>query len=91
MFSVGTLHQGCNPGESPSVNVMLATAPKGALRLPMYRLYRLDGAGKIMNAQWIEAGDDEHARNQAREAAAGDSFELWERKRLVARSEDSSR
>lgn len=44
-----------------------------------------------MNAQWIEAGDDEHARNQAREAAGGDIFELWERKRLVARSEDSSR
>lgn len=70
---------------------MLATAPKGALHLSMYRLYRLDGAGKIMNAQWIEAGDDEHAWSQAREVAAGDGFELWERKRLVARSEDGAR
>ena len=56
----------------------------------MYRLYRLDGAGKIMNAQWIEAGGDDDAQSQARKAALGDGFELWERKRLVARSENGS-
>jgi hypothetical protein len=52
--------------------------------LPSYRLYRLDGAGKIISADWIEAADDEQARREASDRAEGGRFELWDRKRLVS-------
>lgn len=50
-----------------------------------YRLYRLDGAGKISSAEWIEAADDEDAERQARDANSDGMVELWDRNRLVAR------
>ena len=53
--------------------------------MPNYRLYRLDGAGKITNAEWIEAHGDDHALDQARGRADSGSFELWEKNRLVER------
>ena len=53
--------------------------------MPSYRLYRLDGAGKISTADWIHADDDHEARNQARDRADGAHYEVWERNRLVAR------
>ena len=53
--------------------------------MPNYRLYRLDGAGKIMNAEWIEAGGDEDALVEARQRSDAGSFELWEKNRLVER------
>ena len=53
--------------------------------MPNYRLYRLDGAGKIMNAEWVEADGDENALAEARQRAAAGSFELWEKNRLVER------
>ena len=51
--------------------------------VPNYRLYRLDGAGKITSADWIDAEADEQALEQARDHAGGGRFELWERERLV--------
>jgi hypothetical protein len=61
--------------------------------LPTYRLYRLDGAGKIVAAGWIEAADDDEAVREAQSqtTAAGGTFELWERNRLVARSRGGQR
>jgi hypothetical protein len=53
--------------------------------LPNYRLYRLDGAGKIMSAEWVEAPDDDGARDEARSRSDSGSFELWEKNRLVER------
>lgn len=53
-----------------------------------YRLYRLDGAGKIDAAEWIEADDDVQALNLARGRGAGSPFELWYGKRLVVRKAD---
>jgi hypothetical protein len=52
--------------------------------LPTYRLYRLDGAGRISGAEWIEAADDDEARLKARSQSSG-RYELWERYRLVRR------
>ena len=56
--------------------------------LPTYRLYRLDGAGKIVAAGWIEADDDDAALRQAQAEtrASGGTYELWERNRLVAKN-----
>jgi hypothetical protein len=51
--------------------------------LPTYRLYRIDGAGKITSAEWIEAPDDSRALDMVRERSAGGRFELWQRERLV--------
>jgi len=57
----------------------------GGCPLRTYRLYRLDGAGKISAAEWIEAVDDDEARLRAHESLDGASYELWEQKRLVGR------
>jgi len=54
--------------------------------LPAYRLYRLDGAGKITSADWIDAESDSAALNEAKQAVDGARFELWARNRLVERS-----
>jgi hypothetical protein len=52
--------------------------------LPNYRLYRLDGVGKIVGADWLEAEDDRQALEDAEERAGGSRYELWDRKRLVS-------
>jgi hypothetical protein len=54
--------------------------------LATYRLYRLDGAGRISGADWIEAVNDEDARSKARSECGSGGYELWERYRLVERS-----
>lgn len=58
----------------------------GVRVLPNYRLYRLDGAGRISGAEWIEAADDDDARAKARADCGAGTYELWERYRLVERS-----
>jgi hypothetical protein len=50
-----------------------------------YRLYRLDGAGKIVSAEWLEADDDDHAERLARDSGTDGTCEIWQRNRLVAR------
>lgn len=54
--------------------------------MPNYRLYRLDGAGRINGAEWVDAADDVEARSKALTQCPSGSFELWERKRLVERA-----
>ena len=50
-----------------------------------YRLYCLDGAGKIRLADDIDASDDIDAISKAREAHRGGlKCEIWQRNRLVA-------
>lgn len=76
----------CNLRESPRRAFVLITCfHPGEFALSNYRLYRLDGAGKITNAEWIEAGGDADALAEARQRAATGSFELWEKNRLVER------
>lgn len=65
--------------------MLLACPRRGTWGVPNYRLYRLDGAGKITNAEWIEASADEDARREAASRAGLSSFELWEKSRLVER------
>ena len=55
--------------------------------MPNYRLYRLDGAGRISNAEWVEAADDSEARSKAVAQCRSGAFELWQRKRLVHRTD----
>jgi hypothetical protein len=50
-----------------------------------YRLYRVDGAGRILSAEWLEAADDDSAVAEARTCAEGTRCEIWQRDRLVAR------
>jgi hypothetical protein len=49
-----------------------------------YRLYCLDGAGKITRAEAISAAADEEAIMIARAAHKRVRCELWQRDRLVA-------
>jgi hypothetical protein len=58
--------------------------------LPSYRLYRLDGAGKITSAEWLEADDDDHAEREVRQRAPDGTYEVWQRNRLVARIDGRS-
>jgi hypothetical protein len=53
--------------------------------VPSYRLYRIDGAGSITSAEWIEAADDEEVARLAREQVPQGLAEIWQRNRLVAR------
>ena len=50
-----------------------------------YRVYRLDGVGKIRSAQWLDAVDDRFALEGAR-AICGEcpgGCEVWQATRLV--------
>lgn len=49
-----------------------------------YRLYRLDGAGKITTGEWVEAADDESAVRVAKDTCAPGNHELWQRNRFIA-------
>jgi hypothetical protein len=53
--------------------------------MPSYRHYRLDGAGNISKAEWIEASDDADAVRQVRDKKLPVSSEIWDRNRRVAK------
>ena len=48
-----------------------------------YRLYRLDKAGRIESADWIEADGIQDAAREARARIGHDRFELWQGGRLL--------
>jgi hypothetical protein len=50
-----------------------------------YRLYCLDGVGKVVSAEWIEAEDDDTAIEAAKKLMDGYPCELWQNSRLVGR------
>jgi len=54
--------------------------------MPSYRLYCLDGAGRISLADWIEAASDDEAVATARTMEHGArKCEVWQGDRLVAK------
>jgi hypothetical protein len=53
--------------------------------VPAYRVYQLDGSGKIDSADWIEAAADDEAIGEAHARFPDGGFELWQRQRLVRR------
>ena len=55
------------------------------LHVAGYRLYGLDGVGKVASAQWIEADDDAAAIAAAAKIMDGKDCELWQGARLVSR------
>lgn len=55
--------------------------------MPAYRVYCLDGAGKVWAAEWIEAADDAAALEAAREFDQAVRCEVWQGQRLVGRVE----
>ena len=48
-----------------------------------YRLYRLDGSGKIDSAEWIESDAHEAAIAEAYARFPDGAFELWHGQRLI--------
>ena len=50
-----------------------------------YRVYCLDGAGKVWAAEWIEAEDDSAAIEAAGQLKNAVRCEVWQNHRLVAR------
>ena len=53
--------------------------------MPAYRLYHLDGSGRVDSAEWLEASDDASATEQAsKQVMKAVSAELWQGKRRVA-------
>jgi hypothetical protein len=59
-------------------------ACKGSGGMAHYRLYCVDGAGKITRAQFVEAGSDEDAIMIVRSFKESVKCELWLRDRLIA-------
>lgn len=52
-----------------------------------YRLYCIDGDGKIASAEWVQATSDDEAVAIVRIKKAGRVCEIWDRQRLVAKIE----
>ena len=50
-----------------------------------YRLYGLDGVGKVASAEWIQADDDQAAIAAVEQTMDGHDCELWQGPRLIAR------
>ena len=48
-----------------------------------YRVYSLDGAGKFLSAEWVDADSDESAIAAVRSSKPGSICELWEGRRMV--------
>ena len=56
-----------------------------------YRLYSLDGVGKVVAAEWIDADHDEAAIEAAKSMMDGYKYELWANSRLVVRFDNQHR
>ena len=53
--------------------------------MPAYRIYHLDGAGRVDSAEWLDARDDDSALADALKAAMkAVSAELWQGNRRLA-------
>ena len=50
-----------------------------------YRAYRIDDRRRIRSAAWVEARDDDQAKDKAAELCDGETpvIELWQSTRLV--------
>jgi hypothetical protein len=48
-----------------------------------YRLYSVDGAGKIVAAEWLHARTDDEALHFARSLNKSSDCELWKRTKFV--------
>ena len=55
-----------------------------------YRLYSLDGVGKVASAEWIDAESDEEALRAAERLRGDRKCEIWQNSRLVARLEEEA-
>jgi hypothetical protein len=55
--------------------------------MPTFRVYCLDGAGKVWAAEWIEADSDAAALDAARRFADAVHCEVWLGERLVGKVE----
>ena len=68
----------------------MITGTYRGVRLRNYRVYSVDGAGKIVSADWVEAEDDAHALREAEQRLDGVALEVWDLQRLVGRIESRS-
>jgi len=50
-----------------------------------YRVYRLDGVGKIRGVEWLDALDDRFALQGARAIAETGGCEVWQLDRKIGR------
>ena len=50
-----------------------------------YRVYRLDGLGRIRGAEWLDALNDRYALEGARAIAEEGECEVWQLGRIVGR------
>jgi hypothetical protein len=66
-------------------NAAPAAGKTGLRTVATYRLYCLDGMGKVASAEWLEADDDTAAIGAAERQRGGRVCELWQGNRVVAR------
>lgn len=59
----------------------------GGSPMPVYRVYCLDGAGRVRTGEWIEADSDSAALEAARQFKDAVRCEVWLGERLVGKVE----
>jgi len=60
-------------------------APEGVQMMGKYRVYRLDGLGRINGVEMLDALDDRFALKGARAIAEAGGCEVWQLARKVGR------
>ena len=50
-----------------------------------YRVYSLDGSGKFLSAEWVDADCDESAIAAVQSSKPGSNCERWDGRRMVAK------
>ena len=48
-----------------------------------YRVYTLDGTGKFLSAEWVDADSDETAIAAVQSSKPGSKCEIWDGQRMV--------
>jgi len=52
-----------------------------------YRVYSLDGSGRYLSTEWIDADSDESAIAAVRSSKPGSKCEIWDGQRMVTKIE----
>ena len=69
------------------VHLNLGRCVCGRAGVASYRVYFLNGQGRIVRAAELNCDTDEEATEQAKALASGQAVELWDRARLIGRFE----
>jgi hypothetical protein len=68
-----------------AIVVAVERPKKGVAVMGKYRVYRLDGIGRIRDVEWLDAVDDRFALEGAEAIADAGGCEVWQLARKIGR------